>query len=202
MRTTRLSLPADSLNPDAEWGPSSQDVRHRLNADAEHRAAAGDSRQHRAARRSLRRPYTITTGRDDNGDGVSNDRPAGVGRNSERGAAALRHERALHPRVRVRRLARRGRRPRGGGPGALVGAAPDGAAARDRCPAAVRSVAAAGPAVATNQRFTLEFYVQGFNVLNRTNFVNFSGNLQSPFFGRPTSAAQARRVEVGMQFRF
>ena len=34
-----------------------------------------------------------------------------------------------------------------------------------------------------NERFRLEFYVQGFNVLNRTNFVNFSGNLQSPFFG-------------------
>ena len=44
--------------------------------------------------------------------------------------------------------------------------------------------------------------MQGFNILNRTNFVNFSGNLQSPFFGTPTSAAQARRVEVGMQFRF
>ena len=44
--------------------------------------------------------------------------------------------------------------------------------------------------------------MQGFNILNRTNFVNFSGNLLSPFFGRPTSAAQARRVEVGMQFRF
>jgi hypothetical protein len=53
-----------------------------------------------------------------------------------------------------------------------------------------------------NDRFRLEFYVQGFNILNRTNFVNFSGNLQSPFFGTPTSAAQARRVEVGMQFRF
>ncbi len=53
-----------------------------------------------------------------------------------------------------------------------------------------------------NQRFSVEFYVQGFNVLNRTNYVNFSGNLQSPFFGLPTSAAQARRVEVGMQFRF
>ena len=32
-----------------------------------------------------RNPYTITTGTDDNGDGVLNDRPAGVPRNSERG---------------------------------------------------------------------------------------------------------------------
>jgi hypothetical protein len=59
-----------------------------------------------------------------------------------------------------------------------------------------------GPGGNADQRFTLEFYVQGFNILNRTNFVNFSGNLLSPFFGLPTSAAQARRVEVGMQFRF
>ncbi len=53
-----------------------------------------------------------------------------------------------------------------------------------------------------NQRFSVELYVQGSNILNRTNYVNFSGNLQSPFFGLPTSAAQARRIEVGMQFRF
>jgi len=53
-----------------------------------------------------------------------------------------------------------------------------------------------------DSRFRVEFYVQGFNVLNRTNFLNFSGNLQSPFFGTPTSATQARRVEVGMQVRF
>ena len=26
------SLPANSLDPDAEWGPSSQDIRHRVNA--------------------------------------------------------------------------------------------------------------------------------------------------------------------------
>jgi len=48
----------------------------------------------------------------------------------------------------------------------------------------------------------VDFYVQASNVLNRTNFVNYSGNLQSPFFGLPTSAAPARRIELGMQFRF
>lgn len=48
----------------------------------------------------------------------------------------------------------------------------------------------------------MEFYAQAFNLLNRTNFGSFSGNQLSPFFGLPTSAAQARRLEVGMQFRF
>jgi hypothetical protein len=32
-------------------------------------------------------PYTITTGKDDNGDGVFNDRPDGIPRNSARGTA-------------------------------------------------------------------------------------------------------------------
>ncbi len=54
----------------------------------------------------------------------------------------------------------------------------------------------------SNQRFRVDFYVQGFNLLNRTNYLNFSGNQQSPFFGLPTSAGPARRVEVGMQFAF
>jgi hypothetical protein len=44
--------------------------------------------------------------------------------------------------------------------------------------------------------------VQATNLLNRTNYQNFSGNILSPFFGRPTSATQARRLELGMQFRF
>ena len=146
-------------------------------------------------------PYTITTGRDDNRDGVSNDRPAGIGRNSERGAARVRHECALLPRVWVRWLARRGERPRGGGPVAVLWRHRR-VAARDRSRRRPGAVLAAGQAVARTSASRVEFYLQGFNVLNRTNFLNFSGNLQSPFFGRPTSAAQARRVEVGMQFRF
>ena len=54
----------------------------------------------------------------------------------------------------------------------------------------------------SNDRFRIEFYVQGYNLLNRTNFLNFSGNQQSPFFLLPTSAGPARRVEIGMQFAF
>jgi hypothetical protein len=54
----------------------------------------------------------------------------------------------------------------------------------------------------SRQRFRVDFYVQGYNLLNRTNYLNFSGNLQSPFFGIASSAGPARRVEVGMQFAF
>jgi hypothetical protein len=48
----------------------------------------------------------------------------------------------------------------------------------------------------------VEFYTQASNLFNRVNYGIFSGNLRSPFFGHPTSAGPARRVEVGMNFRF
>ena len=166
-----LSLPANSLDPDAEWGPASQDIRHRFNAMVTFPLWLG-LRANVNTHASSAAPYTITTGRDDNGDGVSNDRPPGVGRNGARGAArwelSTRASKAIG--FGGQRSSERGGR----------GSAGD----------------------AADQRFNVEFYVQAFNVLNRINYVNFSGNLQSPFFGQPTSAAQARRVEVGTQLRF
>ena len=52
------------------------------------------------------------------------------------------------------------------------------------------------------QRYRMEFYAQAFNLLNRTNFVNFVGNARSDFFGTATSAGPARRIEVGINFGF
>ena len=193
-----LALPADSRNPDAEWGPAAQDVRHRFNATVNIglplgvRANIGGTAQSAA-------PYNITTGRDDNRDGVSNDRPIGTGRNSARGAARY------DMNVRFSRGfgfggAREGQRgPGGGGPVVIATGPGGGAGGGGQGGGGGFGGIGAGE---SNERFRLEFYVQGFNILNRTNLVNFSGNLQSPFFGTATSAAQARRVEVGMQFRF
>jgi len=184
-----LSLPADSRNPDAEWGPASQDIRHRFNAGVNIGLPLG-VRANLSGTAQSAAPYTITTGRDDNGDGVSNDRPAGVGRNSARGAARydmnVRFSRGFG--FGPSREGQGGGRG-GGGPVLIGGGGPGGGQG-------------GGGGGEGDERFRVEFYVQGFNILNRTNFLNFSGNLQSPFFGTPTSAAQARRVEVGMQFRF
>ena len=137
-------------------------------------------------------PYTITTGRDDNGDGVSNDRPAGVGRNSARGASRY----DLNTRL-TRAFGFGGQRGRAsGGGGQQIGR---GGAARRR---AGRWPGPWWEATAPTSASASSSTSRRSNVLNRTNYVNFSGNLQSPFFGLPTSAAQARRIEVGMQFRF
>ena len=51
-------------------------------------------------------------------------------------------------------------------------------------------------------RYQVEFYLQAFNVLNRTNLVGFIGNQRSPYFGDATSASAPRRIELGMSFGF
>ena len=195
------SLPANSLDPNAEWGPSSSDVRHRFNARASLGLPLGLRASLRANGQSAS-PYTITTGRDDNRDGVSNDRPAGVGRNTARGAARWNMS------LRLSRSfgfggARDGQRGPGGGlgPGAggpIVVERTGGGGGRGPGPGGGGFVQRGDGAA----RYSVEFYAQGFNLLNRTNYLNFSGSLLSPFFGQPTSAATARRLEVGMWFRF
>jgi hypothetical protein len=76
-----LVLPADSRNLGPEWGRSSFDMRHRF-------VLAGTSDLPGAFRIGLMlvansgTPFNITTGSDDNGDGVANDRPPGVTRNT------------------------------------------------------------------------------------------------------------------------
>ncbi len=83
-----FSLPADNGNLGAERGPSLADARHRfmslVNVPLKQRFRLASSVRVQSAL-----PYDITTGRDDNGDTVSNDRPAGVTRNTGRGSAQI-----------------------------------------------------------------------------------------------------------------
>ena len=44
--------------------------------------------------------------------------------------------------------------------------------------------------------------LDAFNVFNRVNFGTPIGNLSSPFFGLPVSAASARQMQVCLQFKF
>ena len=95
---SETSLPANNLDPDAEWGYSRQDVRHRLQGTVNVPLVLG-LRANVNVNAQSATPYTITTGRDDNGDGTSNDRPAGVGRNTARGTATVRDQPARESRV-------------------------------------------------------------------------------------------------------
>jgi hypothetical protein len=188
-----FALPADNYNLAAEWGPSSRDARHRFFAMA-NIGTPKNTRIALFAQGSSALPYNLITGFDTNGDTVINDRPPGVTRNTLRGAATINLNLRLSktfafgpkmettdgmPRVRS------GPSGGGGGGGGRGGGGPmmmtmDGNA----------------------NRYRMEFYVQAFNLLNRTNFQNFVGNLSSDYFGTALSAGPARRIEVGINFGF
>jgi len=78
------AFPANSYDLTGEWARADFDVRHRFNllgtikAGKYFNLGAGVTLNTGA-------PYTITTGRDDNGDGLTLERPAGVGRNTRQG---------------------------------------------------------------------------------------------------------------------
>jgi len=52
------------------------------------------------------------------------------------------------------------------------------------------------------RKLRLETVAEAFNVLNRVNLGNYVGNLTSPFFGRSTSALDARQMQVSLRFQF
>jgi hypothetical protein len=55
---------------------------------------------------------------------------------------------------------------------------------------------------ADDKRWRIELYLAGTNLLNHTNLTGYSGVMTSPFFGEPTSAGPARKLELGMRFGF
>lgn len=79
-----FSLPINSFETSQEWGAANLDQRHRFNTRLMFPSWKSFS-FNATFRLESPRPYTITTGRDDNGDSVINDRPFGISRNSERG---------------------------------------------------------------------------------------------------------------------
>ena len=179
-----LTLPPNSFDLSEEWGPSRQDIRHRffvtMNTDL-----AGGFRTNVNLRVLSGAPYNITTGLDENRDGQTNERPAGIRRNSARAEATTNVDLGLvwahaignRPRVNAQRGG-------GGGGGGRDGG---GGGSRD----------GGGNNRAADNLVRFEIFVRATNVLNLVNPQNFSGVLTSPFYGRATSAAAPRRLIVG-----
>lgn len=201
-----LSLPSDSHNPEADWGPTAQDIRHRvffmLNTPIGFGVRAGMQAQYSSAP-----PYNITTGSDDNGDTVFNDRPVGVSRNSARGADQW------NVSLRLNRSFNLGGLMGGGGGPIMIGGPAGGSAQRNTPVAAQRGPGGGagdggGPVIremimdGTASRYRLDLYAQISNLFNTTNLNGFIGNQQSPYFGQATSAAPPRRIELGASLSF
>lgn len=172
-----LSLPADSNDLAAEWSPSSWDLRHRIYGFVRTELPYG-------VRASLSgsilsgAPYTVRTGFDDNGDTIFNDRPDGLGRNTERGT----WRKTVDLRFGWRPSFLGMPTPPGGGRGG------------DRGP---------GRGGSGGQRAKgVELYANVSNLFNDVNYTRFAGVLTSPLFGLPTAAAPARQFEFGTRVRF
>jgi hypothetical protein len=193
-----LSLPSNSNDPDADWGPSAMDIRHRLFLMANTPLPFG-ARASMQAQYSSAPPYTITTGLDDNGDTVFNDRPAGVGRNSARGASQW------NVNLRMNRSLSLGGFS-GDGPVMIGAPAPPPPVSAQRGPGGGAGEGGGGPVQmmmdGTSSRYRIDLYVQVSNLLNSTNLNSFVGNQLSPYFGRATSAAPPRRIELGASLSF
>jgi hypothetical protein len=174
-----FSIPATG-DLTAEWGPASNDVRQRLNFSLNNQIVRNLLMSLNVNSQTAER-YTLLTGGDDNGDGVFNDRPAGVGRNSLHASGqttvnmfvayqfAFGRTAPLPPGIGVF----------GGGNAATVRTFDQGTA-----------------------RYRLQVFVQGQNLTNAVNYLGYSGTLTSPFFGKPTGVREMRKIDVGIGLSF
>lgn len=182
------ALPANNFDLRGERGPALTDQRHRFflfsNFTLWGGLRLGTTLQYNSAP-----PYNITTGFDDNGDTVINDRPAGVGRNSARGASRLDLSTRLTWGFGWGKPAEN---PAAGGPRMRIVRAGEGSDLLGSMPGMNSA----------NKRYRMDFYIQAFNVINHTNPMTFSGVQTSPFFGRAIAALPGRRLETGVRFSF
>ena len=183
-----FSVPANSLAPDADWGPASNDIRHRFTSLLSGSLPKNFRGQVMVTATSAT-PYNITTGFDDNGDTVLNDRPVGVDRNSARGSGVVdvtarigwtfgfgKPPAAQDP-LNIRRLRNDASR---GDVGSVLSDALGG----------------------RQHRYRVELYGQAYNALNRVNYAGYRGVMTSPYFGTATASLPPRRIELGIRFDF
>jgi hypothetical protein len=166
----------------SEWGPSSGSSVQRASGGFSFNGLRNLNTQFYLSA-SSGTPYTITTGRDDNGDLIFNDRPAGVGRNTARTPGQwsvngyISYQFTFGPRL--------NNLP----PGIMINGGPGGYTVSTMAPPSVG-------------RYRISFNCNVQNLTNHTNLSGYSGNMLSPFFGKPTNAFGQRRIDVGMNLGF
>lgn len=165
-----------------EWGDAAGNVRHRAIVQASSQFVKNLTTSWMLSM-SSGTPYTMTTGLDDNGDLIFNDRPAGVARNTLRAAGRLSLDAFFNYSFTFGP-------PATGRPGgiALIGGV-------------------GGPTVQTiaapqTGRFRIGIQVQAQNLTNRANYIGYSGVMTSRFFGRARDVANPRRFDISVNFGF
>jgi hypothetical protein len=170
--------PSGSL--DDQWSWASGDQRHRLGGSVSSQALRNLNANVRWDANSGG-PYTITTGTDDNGDSIFNDRPLLTPRNSARLPWRSTFSANLSYMIPIG-----GRPTEGGGPAGRGGG---GGGPRG------------GPGPGTRQKgITINANIS--NMLNRANYSGFSGVMTSPYFMQATSVSNPRQIDISVRFNF
>ena len=171
-----VSLPPDSNKMEAEKGRSDADRRHRFVVAGEIPLKWMGLRASSLLQLSSGAPFNVTTGRDENLDGMTSDRPKGVGRNTGADTPlgpvnALRKEAGLPP---VHSLTE---------------------------PSLVQwDVRISKPFLMRHARTSSEIYLQVFNLLGRFNGGPIEGRVTSRSFGQPVGqVGPPRTVEIGLK---
>ena len=188
-----FGLPANNHDLSAEWGPVAGVARHNVSGMLSTPLFSTLRLSLNASWRSGT-PYNITTGRDDNGDTVFNDRPQGVGRNAARTAATWDAGGRLSYAFGFGE-----RQPSGGGgahgqPTVIVQRVGGSVGGGD--------IAGAFGGGAENKRLRFELFLSGSNLFNAVNRIGYSGVMTSPFFSQATAAMPGRRLDLGLRVGF
>lgn len=174
-----ISLPPDSDRLAAERGRADTDRRHRVVLAGGIRLPWWDLKLASTIQYASDLPFNVTTGRDDNLDGQTNDRPAGIGRNSGETTPLgpvnrLRAEEGLDP---VRKL--------------------------NEVDFLQVDLRVARPITFGAAKGHGELFVQVFNLFDRFNGALVDGRIVSHRFGQPLGlAGPPRTLELGLKFGF
>lgn len=217
--TGATSLPSDSLHPELDWGPTGSDIRHQGQIGGMVRLPWDFRLQGNFQVRSAP-AYNLTTGLDNNHDGVINDRPFNVTRNSLRGEGwwnitQFTLNKAFGfggPRGGGNAQAgnnQQGNQNRQGGNPNFAGGNfqgqgnfPGGGGFPGNNGGFQGNRGGGNFGNAGNQRFQVQFSVRAQNPLNRTIETGYTGNMRSPYFLTATGVQNARRIEFETSFRF
>ena len=177
-----FSLPFTGT-PAGEWGQVPGEIRrHRFNMGI-NSSALKNLNANLNFNASTGTPYSITTGRDDNGDLVYNDRPAGIGRNTQWTPRQWTVNGNFFYTLAIGKKTVQT-------PGGITGIT-------------IRNGVVdvtTGGAAPPRYRIGISANVQ--NLTNHTNYTGYSGTMTSPFFLQPQNVLNTRKVDVSLNFSF
>ena len=176
------SLPA-SGSPAGEWGPVPGEIRkHRFNIGI-NSSALKNLNANVNVNATTGTPYTITTGHDDNGDLVFNDRPAGLGRNTQWTPGQWTVNGFFNYTIAIGKKTVQN-------PGGITGIT------MRNGEISVMTGGAAPP------RYRIGISANVINLTNHANFIGYSGTMTSPFFLQPQNFQNMRKVDISLNFSF